>query len=146
MPSFVLFPIYTTPAASERVGLPPNVGRLPRLTSSCVGPLVLVLSGRCGPIYILNVEDVKRELTMVGSLIGRPFSRGGSRTKFQHQLWSDDPLPKDLTLCSPSDTGTTQLHEPTSTVGWDQKLSQLVSTSTHVQVFESQSRRNNNKR
>ena len=43
---------------------------------------------------------------MVGSLIGPTFFRGGSRTKFQHQLWSDDPLPKVLSyICGPSYAG-----------------------------------------
>lgn len=85
------------------------------------------------------MEDVKEGLTMVGSLIGPTFFRGGSRTKFQHQLWSDDPLPKVLRyICGPSLGGegrTSQLHEPMLTVGWDRELSQLISIFTHVHVL-----------
>lgn len=80
-------------------------------------------------------EDVKEGLTMVGSLIGPTFFRGGSRTKFQHQLWSDDPLPKVLRYAALVTWGTSQLHEPMLTIGWDHDSSQLVSTSTHVQVL-----------
>lgn len=72
---------------------------------------------------------------MVGSLIGPTFFRGGSRTKFQHQLWSDDPLPKVLRYAALVTWGTSQLHEPMLTIGWDHDSSQLVSTSTHVQVL-----------